>query len=178
MSQTMPPPAPAAALVPKQPLAPSELAFQKTLEQLRKKYSREMTAVVPSPMPATFASDSESLSMFPIVREGEDLHAVDVAEELELPATVLLEQVQALLIHYYGGTLDGRPLNVGTCTFVCNSRPVAEGLALAWGPRAIQKEYLVIIPFGPKKVSPSNDQLIGAIRRQLDFSDLSNGSPE
>ena len=180
LAQTMPPPAPPAVPVPKQPLSPPELAFQEKLRQFRQKYAREMATVVPSPMPGTFASDSETIPMFPMVQEGADLHAVELAKELELPAAAELERVQALLIHCFVGTLDAQPLNLVTYTFVCESRRVAEGLAQAWGPRAIQKEYLVIIPFGPKRTVPlsANDQLIGAIRRQVDSSDLSDCPPE
>jgi len=180
LAQTMPPPAPPAASLLKRPLSPAELAFQEKSQQLRKKYAREMAAVVPSPMPGTFVSDMETFSMFPMVQEGTDLHAVELAEELELPAAAQLQQVQALLIHCFVGTLDAQPLNLVTYTFVCESRAVAEGLAQAWGPRAIQKEYLVIIPFGPETKVPltANDQLNSAIRRQVDSSDLSHGPPE
>jgi hypothetical protein len=37
-----------------------------------------MAAVAPSPSLETFAPDSEALSMFPMVQEGADLHAVNL----------------------------------------------------------------------------------------------------
>ena len=190
LALTMPPPTEARSSEPS--LTVDQLAAQAETERLRGKYARELASVAPSPIPAEFKQRDDWPHMFPIVQEQPSPRMdgrMDVwwdgtlqkwVERLALPIPPQIKNVKAILVHNYFKVASRIEKMVWVQTFVCASRSDAEAIAAVWGDCAIQKEYLVTVLFEAKGQYPltPNDQLIFAIRRQLESSDLSAGPPE
>ena len=186
----------ALTLPPSAEIPPTELPLtvpghEATL-RLRKKYAREIAAVVPSVIPVGFKQRDDAPHIFPIVQEAPPVQmdgTNDVwwdgtlrkwIEQPGLPVPSQFKNVKAIIVQNYFKVVSKAEKMVWVHTFVCASRSEAEALAAFWGSCAIQKEYLVTVPFETKGSDPltSNDQLLLAIRRQMESCDLSTGPTE
>ncbi|WP_010581826.1 RNA polymerase sigma factor [Schlesneria paludicola] len=175
-----------------QPLTAHELAAQEAVQELRRKYARVMSAVVPRVIPVAYMQRDDARHTFPIVLEAPPTQ-IDVRsdsvwmetqrrwlEQFEQPVPPELKSVNAFFVHRYFKVVSNAEKPVFSHTFVCASAAEARAIAAVYGATAIQKDYLVTVVFEKKVREPltSNDQLILAIRHQLESADLSNGPPE